>query len=156
MLFTIFPFDNFTGGVFVAMGDVNDDGAADIVITPDEGGGPRVRVFSGKTFTQLADFYGINDPSFRGGCRAAVGDINHDGYGDLIVSAGYGGGPRIAVYNGKTLTSTGGPELFSDFFAFESTLRNGAYVTAGDVNGDGYADMIVARRPRRCSARARP
>src|SRR5207248_6721301 len=91
-LFAVDPFEaTFTGGVFVAAGDVNGDGVPDLVVTPDEGGGPRVRVFSGKGFSQLADFFGIDDPAFRGGARAAVGDVNGDGAGDVIVAAGFGG-----------------------------------------------------------------
>src|SRR5207249_8700928 len=50
-LFAINPFEvGFTGGVFVAAGDVNGDGIDDLAIAPDEGGGPRVRVIDGKTF----------------------------------------------------------------------------------------------------------
>ena len=86
LLFTVNPFGTFTGGVFVALGDINNDGYADLIITPDEGGGPRVRVFNGKTFTQMADFFGINDVNFRGGARAAVGDMNDDKFGDIIVT----------------------------------------------------------------------
>jgi hypothetical protein len=41
-------------------------------------------VFSGEQFTQIDDFFGIDDPNFRGGARAAVGDIDHDGAGDLL------------------------------------------------------------------------
>src|SRR5204863_175404 len=100
LLFTINPFGDFTRGVFVALGDINKDGYADLIITPDEGGGPRVRAFNGKTFAQIADFFGIDDVNFRGGARAAIGDITGDGTGDIIVSAGFGGGPRIAVFDG--------------------------------------------------------
>src|SRR5207248_9313093 len=38
--------EDFTGGGFVAAGDVDGDGRAEWVITPDQGGGPRVTVFS--------------------------------------------------------------------------------------------------------------
>jgi hypothetical protein len=146
-LFDIQPFESsFTGGVFVAAGDLTNDGKADLVITPDEGGGPRVRVFSGGTFTQLADFYGIDDPNFRGGARAAVGDINGDGTGDLIVAAGVGGGPRVAVFDGKSVGSAP-VKLFPDFFLFEPTLRSGLFVAAGDLNGDGFADFIAGAGP---------
>src|SRR5690606_5334242 len=104
-LFRINPFEaSFTGGVFVAAGDVTGDGVPDLVITPDEGGGPRVRLFSGDGFGQIADFLGIDDPNFRGGARAGIGDINRDGYGDLVVAAGFGGGPRVAAFSGKGLT----------------------------------------------------
>ncbi len=137
----------FTGGVFVAAGDLNGDGKAEIVVTPDQGGGPRVRVLANEGQTVLADFFGIDDPSFRGGARAALGDLNHDGVPDLIVAAGYGGGPRIAGYNGAALL-TGQPiKLFNDFFAFEPTLRNGVFVALGDLNGDGFADLVTAGGP---------
>jgi hypothetical protein len=147
-LFAVAPFEgSFTGGVFVAAGDVTGDGKADLVITPDEGGGPRVRVFDGATFTQLSDFFGIDDPAFRGGARAAVGDVNGDGRGDLLVAAGFGGGPRLAIFDGAQLGPAGGPKLVGDFFVFEQTLRNGVFVAAGDVNGDGYADVIAGGGP---------
>ena len=44
---------SFTGGVYVAAGDVNGDGVPDLFISPDEGGGPRVRVFRWAGFTPL-------------------------------------------------------------------------------------------------------
>ena len=147
VIFSIQPFeDGFTGGINVSAGDLTGDGIADLVITPDNGGGPRVRVFNGKTFTQLADFFGIEDPNFRGGARTAVGDLNGDGTSDLVVAAGFGGGPRIAGFDGTSLGGT--PlKLFSDFFAFEQQLRNGAYVAVGDLNGDGMADVITGGGP---------
>jgi ELWxxDGT repeat protein len=148
MLFLLNPFEaSFTGGVNVAAGDVNGDGKAEIVVSPDEGGGPRVRVFNGGDLTPIADFFGIDDPNFRGGARVAIGDMNGDGKGDLLVVAGYGGGPRVAGFDGSQLTSKGGPKLFNDFFAFEKTLRNGIHVAAGDVNGDGYADLVAGGGP---------
>ncbi len=148
-LFDILPFESsFTGGVFVAAGDVNGDGKADLAITPDEGGGPRVRVFDGaKNFAQINDFFGIDDPNFRGGARAAVGDINGDGRSDVVVAAGFGGGPRVAFYDGAQLGPTGGPKLVGDFFVFEQSLRNGVFIASGDLNGDGYADIIAGGGP---------
>jgi hypothetical protein len=147
-LFTMDPFEaSFKGGIYVATGDLTGDGTPDFAISPDEGGGPRVRVFDGKTFTQIADFFGIDDPNFRGGARAALSDLSGDGKADLLVAAGFGGGPRLALYNGATLTSTGGPKFVGDFFVFEQSLRNGVFLSAGDVNGDGFADVMVGGGP---------
>ena len=112
-----------------------------------EGGGPRVRVFSGNGFGQIADFFGIDDPNFRGGARTAVGDVDGDGRPDLIVAAGPGGGPRVAVYRGATLAAAGGPKLCSDFMAFESSFRRGVSLAAADLDHDGRADVIVAGGP---------
>ena len=146
------PFDpfggNFTGGGFVAAGDFDNDGRAEFVVTPDQGGGPRVTILSlqGGTAVVRANFFGIDDVNFRGGARPAVGDITGDGVVDLVVSAGFGGGPRIARYDGKSVFGAR-VKLGNDFFAFEQTLRNGAYVAVGDVNGDGFGDLIFGAGP---------
>ncbi|MDB5314043.1 MAG: repeat protein [Gemmataceae bacterium] len=146
-VFQIQPFEAaFTGGVYVTAGDLTGNGIADLIVTPDEGGGPRVQVYRGPDFAKAADFFGIDDPNFRGGARTAVGDFNGNGRGDLVVAAGFGGGPRVVVYNGTTVTGTP-QKLFNDIFVFENTLRNGAFVAAGDLDGDGKADLFAAGGP---------
>lgn len=146
-LFESFPFEDFTGGVFVSVGDVNGDLRPDLVVTPDQGGGPRVQVISGVGFVKVADFFGIDDVNFRGGARAAIGDLNGDSIGDLVVAAGFGGGPRIAAYDGRSLPLGTPIKLFNDFFAFEQGLRNGVYVASGDVDGDGFSDIVIGGGP---------
>ena len=141
---------NFTGGGFVSVGDFDNDGRSDVVVSPDQGGGPRVTVFSlaadGSVQTRV-NFLGIEDPNFRGGARTAVGDVNADGIADLAVAAGFQGGPRIALYTGATLFSNPTNRLVGDFLAFDASLRNGSYVTIGDVNGDGYGDLYFGAGP---------
>jgi subtilisin-like proprotein convertase family protein len=147
-IFAVQPFEAaFTGGVYVAAGDVTGDRIADLVITPDRGGGPRVRVFDGVGFNPIADFFGIDDPNFRGGARAAVGDLNADKAADLVVAAGFGGGPRVAGFDGRLLAAGKRVKLFNDFFAFEQTLRNGVFVAVGDIDGDGVSEIIAGGGP---------
>ena len=126
--------EGFTGGAFVAAGDLNGDGFTDIVTSPDAGGGARVRVFDGKSGLVVADFFGIDDPAFRGGCRIALGDISGDGVPDLVVSAGAGGGPRVAIFDGAALGRGQAVKLVADFFIFEPVLRDGVFVSVGDIN----------------------
>ncbi|HEY8505690.1 MAG TPA: VCBS repeat-containing protein, partial [Gemmataceae bacterium] len=150
LLITIDAFEpSFLGGVYVAAGDLDGDGKADVVITPDEGGGPRVRVFRGGDFAQLNDFFGIEDLAFRGGARAALADVSGDGRIDLLVAAGFGGGPRIAVFDGVSVAtgSTTPEKLVPDFFVFETTLRNGVFIAGGDITGDGFAEVIAGGGP---------
>lgn len=48
--------------------------------------------------------------------------------------------------DGKSLTGTP-VKIFADFFAIEQTLRNGIFVTAGDLNGDSFADLVAGGGP---------
>jgi len=151
------PFDpfggDFRGGGFVAAADMDADGAAEFVVTPDQGGGPRVSIFSlvnGKA-VERASFLGIEDANFRGGARAALADVNADGRPDVVVAAGFGGGPRAAVFGGPSVLARAPARLVGDFFAFPGSdavnLRNGAFVAAGDVTGDGFADLVFGGGP---------
>jgi uncharacterized delta-60 repeat protein len=149
------PFDpfggNFDGGGFVTVADFDLDGRSEFVVTPDRGGGPRISIFSltaGGTVQTRANFLTI-EPDFRGGVRPGAGDINGDGVPDLAISAGFLGGPRIALIDGTKVFSIVGPLAADtdkltpiDFFAFSPDLRDGAFVAVGDVNGDGFADLV--------------
>ncbi len=81
------PLGTFAGGVNVAAGDVNGDGAADIVVGAKPGGSPVVTVISGANGTRLGQFlaYGA---AYQGGINLGVGDVNHDGRADVVVAPG--------------------------------------------------------------------
>ena len=129
---------NFNLGIYVAAGDVNGDGRADIIVGAGEGNGssPQVKVFSGADGTTLLENFFAFAPSFTGGVRVAAGDVNGDGRADIITGAGPGGG-QVVVYSGKDLS------ILKNFFPFGANYTGGVYVAAGDVNGDGLDDIIV-------------
>ena len=145
LIFDTAPFEDFAGGVVLTTGDVNGDGVADLVIGADVGGGPRIQVWSGKTLTKLMpDFFGLPYPDFRGGLRLAAADLDRDGFADIVVAPGSGGGPRLTIYNGKSFLSKTGPTtLVNDFYVFDESVRTGLFLAAGDVDGDGFADIVA-------------
>ncbi len=143
LIFTITPFEaTFTGGVNVATGDINGDGTDDIIVGTGVGGGPRVVVIDGTNQKILADFF-TYEPTFRGGVNVAAGDVNGDGFMDVITGSGNGGGPRVRVIDGAELTQNNNPAVIADFFAFESSFRGGVNVSAGEFNNDKFADVLA-------------
>ncbi len=136
----------FTGGVYVAADDLDRDGFADLIVSADVGGGPRLRVLSGRTGATIADFFAL-ETTFTGGLRVSSGDVNADGTPDLVVSAGFGGGPRVAVFDGRSIAAATPARLGADFFAYENTLRNGTFVSAADFDKDGFADLVTGAGP---------
>jgi uncharacterized repeat protein (TIGR01451 family) len=141
LLTQFFAFDAaFTGGVFVAAGDVDGDGRADVIVGAGPGGGPHVKVFSGADGAILNSFFAYA-ATFRGGVTVAAGDVNRDGKADLVTGAGPGGGPHVKVFSGADVTVLG------SFFAFDAAFRGGVTVAAGDFNGDGSADVVTGAGP---------
>jgi len=151
----------FTGGVTVAAGDVNGDGKADVIVGTGAGGGPNVKVISGAKINQvgpdglpadaavIASFFAY-DANFRGGVNVAAGDVNGDGFFDVITAAGAGGGAHIKAFSGFKLFN-GGPNsngaILASFYGYDPSFRGGVTVAAGDVNGDGLADFILGAGP---------
>ncbi|HRQ65394.1 MAG TPA: VCBS repeat-containing protein [Xanthomonadaceae bacterium] len=132
----------FQGGVRVAVGDINGDGVPDIIVGAGPGHSPLVRLVNGRSGALLGEFMAF-DPSFSGGVYVAVGDINGDGIPDIIVGTGPGGGGRVNVFSGRDQSFLGG------FLAYGENHEGEVRVAAGDIDGDGRAEVIVAPGPGR-------
>ncbi|WP_162657296.1 S8 family serine peptidase [Tuwongella immobilis] len=135
--FEVAPYGpNFGGGVNAVQTDLTGDGVMDLVTVPASGGGALIKVYDGFTGAEVASFFAF-DPSFQGGASIAAGDIDGDGRNDIIVAAGAGGAPHVRVFSGAGL------QPIANFFAYDPSFRGGSSVAAGDINGDGRADIIV-------------
>jgi hypothetical protein len=88
----------FTGGVYVATGDVTGDGLAEVVTGPGAGVGPHVRVFTG-TGEPLGPGFLAYPVGFTGGVRGAVGNP-FEPMGQIVTAAGPGGGPHVRGFTG--------------------------------------------------------
>ena len=129
-------------------GDVNGDGFDDIIVGAhfDDTNGSNsgsARVFSGADGSVLFTFYGDNPQDAFGFSVSGAGDVNGDGFDDLIVGAygddSYGGQSGIA----RVFSGFDGSVLYT-FYGDSGADQFGRSVSgAGDVNGDGFDDLIV-------------
>jgi hypothetical protein len=132
-----FAFDQaFTGGVFVAVQDVNNDGILDIIASAGPGGGPEVRIFDGNGLTVLRSFYAYA-VDFTGGVSVASIDFNNDGILDLVTGAGPGGAPHVKVFDGATNA------IISQWYAYATDFTGGVFVAVGDIGNDGTFEVVT-------------
>jgi hypothetical protein len=134
---TFFAFDPaFTGGVFVAVQDVNGDGILDIIAGAGPTGGPEVRIFDGSNLTVLRSFFAYAE-DFTGGVSVASIDFNNDGILDLVTGAGPGGAPHVKVFDGATNA------IISQWYAYATDFTGGVFVAIGDIGNDGNIEVVT-------------
>ena len=110
-----------------------------IVAGTNGGSPPAVNVFDndGNPRYALVPY----DPALATAVRVAAGDVTGDGVADVITAPGSGAEPLVRVFDGYTGQPLGG--TLGAFDAYAPAYTGGVYVAAGDVNGDGHADVIT-------------
>ncbi len=151
---------NSNAGYAVAgAGDVNADGYADFLI-----GAPGYNTARGKVYLLLgkanwqgtvslanadAAFLGAADGDLAGSSVAGAGDVNGDGYADFLIGAPHHSSGQAYLVLGRHIANWGTSFSLTNadasFSGQAGDINAGWSVAgAGDVNGDGLADMLIS------------
>lgn len=152
--YQITPFGpQWMGGVNLAVGDVDGDRLADIVVSRATGDG-EVRVFRSAAAATPGQFATIRPfpTNFVGGSTVAVGDFGTFAGGTLVDGAKADGRLEIVVGRGPTAAplvqvydvSGANPVVVKSITPFESGFLGGVAVATARVDSDSIADVIVA------------
>jgi len=163
LLYQFYAYEQtFKGGVHVTTADVNGDGVPDIIVAPGAGRAGEVKVYSGAVLAAnaagpqlfvnnpdgigalLADFTLLNPnlSAYTNGLYVAVGDVNGDGAQDIITSNARGPSQINVFLNQGGGTFSPIPE--TTFAPYPKTMTAGVVVAAGDIDGNGTAEIVTA------------
>ncbi|MBO2012480.1 FG-GAP-like repeat-containing protein [Hymenobacter negativus] len=144
--------NNYFGYSVAGAGDVNGDGYADVLV-----GAYGTSNSQGRTYLYLGSSTGLTttptitltEPgaatnNYFGWSTASAGDVNGDGYADVLVGAYRSGNKGQAyLYRGSSTGLASTPTTLTEPGAANTNGFGYRVAGAGDVNGDGYADVLV-------------
>ncbi len=145
-----FAYGTLKYGVNVAAGDLDNDGVAEILTGAGPGAvfGPHVRAwkYNGSEVSSMPgiSYFAYGTPKY--GVNVVCGDIDGDGFDEIITGAGPGAvyGPHVRGWNYDNDTLTSIPSV--SFLAY-NTNKFGVNVACGDIDGDGMDELITGAGP---------
>ncbi len=143
--------DDGFGYAVSGAGDVNGDGYSDLLVGARNndfvaGQAGSASIFSGQDGSLLHVFYGNNSGDLFGYSVSDLGDVNGDGYSDVVVGALWEDGAYPSAGSARVISGNSGNELYTVYGQLGSSEYATSIDKLGDINGDGYAEFIVGAR----------
>ncbi len=130
---------NFNGGMSVAVCDLDNNGYEEIIVGPGPGGGPQVRILNSHGQPKFTPGFFAYDEIFRGGINVACGDLDNDGFPEIVTAPQSSGGPHIRIFD-----RYGQPKFTPGFFAYNESMKGGVNIAVGDIDGGGINEILTA------------
>lgn len=128
---------NFTGGISIASGDTDNDGRIETIVATGPGRVPRVTIWEADHLEW--NWFPVFDGKTAVGLNIAAGDVDGDDRADIIVSQKEGGTSTVEIYQ----VSDDKISKRSSFCAFSCSQSAGVTLSAGDLDGDGDAEIVA-------------
>jgi hypothetical protein len=131
----------FTGGVRLAWGDVNGDGAPDLVTASGPGEiATEVKVFDGTNFTKVLSEFLVVTEKYKSGAWVAAADLSKGDRAEIVIGLDTGARPLVRLFNGRG-------KLLSEFEPYPNTFRGGVRVAIGNPDEGAKVKIICAPGP---------
>lgn len=129
--------DNFLGGVNVGAGDFDGDGQGEVVVAPASGRAAEIKILDGYGRPKISEGFFAFDKNLKNGVNIATKDLNNDGRDEIIIGSGTNQEAQVKVFNAAG-------EVLAEFKPDGIKKWSGVRIAAGDVDGDGFRELIVA------------
>ncbi|MBU1180452.1 S8 family serine peptidase [Patescibacteria group bacterium] len=136
--YQFFAFDESNrNGVLVAVGDIDGDKKNEIIAVEAGKAKPTARIFD-KNGVMIKDDIEIFENYFQNSISLSVGDVNRDGRAEIVAGAPIGARAQVKVID------TAG-DILGNFSPFEYNFYGKVNIAIGDLNNDGWSEVITSK-----------
>ena len=137
---------NFRGGINVTTGDFDYDGVDELVVVPVSGGGPQMRIFKYYPLDNhfvLIDSLFVFNQAWRLGLNVQTGDLNNNGYDEIVVYPISNGGPHVKIYEYTLKNEQTTFKLLDEFLALDANFKGGLNLVIGDLDNNNQEEIVL-------------
>ena len=139
--FTLWPYTaQYQGTLRVAIGNINAGRRLELVVAPGFGDGAHpIKVYTLDGLKIVEEWYPFGK-DYTGGYSVAMGNVDYDPFGEIIIGAGKGRSPKVSVYSHNLV-------LQHEWMVYEAAFKGGVNVATGSLDGDSREEVVVSPGP---------